>query len=59
MYVSHNYSMELNVYNPIEDIYLNTFSLGQSTELQIMATWVRLSSYLLFVRNLSPFKFAM
>ena len=38
--------MELNISNPIE---------VQNIELQIMKTWVHLSTYLLFVINLSPF----
>ena len=48
--------MKLNIYNPIKAIYVNAFALGQITELQIMAIWVHLSTYLLFVINFSPFK---
>ena len=45
--------MKLTISNLIEAIYLDIFSLGQNIELQIMATWVHLSTYLLFVINLS------
>ena len=44
--------MELYIPNPIEA----TFAFGRNIELQIMATWVNLSTYLLFVINLSRFK---
>ena len=49
--------MELNMSSLIRAMYLNAFALRQNTELQIMATFVHLSIYLLFVINLSPFKF--
>ena len=45
--------MKLTISNLIEAIYLDIFSLGQNIELQIMAAWVHLSTYLLFVINLS------
>ena len=48
--------MKLNISNPIEAMYLNAFALRQNIELQIIATLVHLSTYLLFVINLSPFK---
>ena len=48
--------MQLNMFNPIEAIYSNAFSLGQVIELQIMTALVRLLMYLLFVINLPPFK---
>ena len=48
--------MKLNISNFIEAIYFDAFALGQNIDLQIMATWVHLSTYLLFVINLSPFK---
>ena len=48
--------MKVNMSNLIEDIYLNLFALGQNIELQIMTIWVHLSTYLIFVLNLSPFK---
>ena len=51
--------MKLNISNPIEAIYLNIFALVQNIELQLMATWVHLSTHLLFdnlVNNLNPFK---
>ena len=48
--------MELNITNPIETIYLNIFIVGQNIELQIRAAWVYLSTYLLFVINMSPLK---
>ena len=46
----------LTISNPTEAMYLNAFALGQNIVLQIMATWVCLSTYLLFVINLSPLK---
>ena len=51
--------MELNPSNSIEAIYLNAFPLGQVVELQIMAEWVHLLTYLLFVTNLSLSNFSM
>ena len=48
--------MTVNKSNPIEVIYLNLFALVQNIELEIIATWVHLSTYLLFVIDLSPFK---
>ena len=51
--------MKLNISNPIEAIYLNIFAHVQNIELQLMATWVHLSTHLLFdnlVNNLNPFK---
>lgn len=48
--------MKINISNPIEVIYLNLFALGQNIALQIMKTWIHLSTYLLFVINLSPLK---
>ena len=48
--------MKLNISNLIEAIYLNSFTLGQNIELQIMAAGLHLSVYLLFTINLSPFK---
>ena len=51
--------MELNPSNSIEAIYLNAFPLGQVVELQIMAEWVHLLTYLLFVTNLSLSNFLM
>ena len=41
---------------PIWTTYINIFALSQTIDLQIMATWVHLSTYLLFVINLAPFK---
>ena len=37
----------LTISNPTKAIYLNAFALGQNIVLQIMATWVCLSTYLL------------
>ena len=37
-------------------MYLNVFALSQSIELRIIATWVHLSTYLLFAINLFRFK---
>ena len=48
--------MQLNIFNPIEAIYLNAFALNQNIKLQIMATWVHLSTYLLFVISLLHFR---
>ena len=42
-------------YNPVEAISLNIFAVGQNIEL--LAAWVHLPTYLLFVVNLSAFKF--
>ena len=49
--------MKLNMSNPTEAIYLNIFALAQNIELQLMATWVHLSTYLLFAIYLPPFNF--
>ena len=43
--------MKMNIYNPIEGMYLNLFALDQ-----IMTTWVYLSTYVLSVINFFPFK---
>ena len=48
--------MTVNNSNPTEVIYLNLFALVQNIELEIIATWVHLSTYLLSVIDLSPFK---
>ena len=48
--------MKLNISNSIEAIYLNIFAVTQNTELQLIKTWVHLSTYLLFVINLPPLK---
>ena len=51
--------MLLNPSNSTEAINLNAFPLGQVVELQIMAEWVHLLTYLLFVTNLSLSNFSM
>ena len=48
--------MKLKISNPIEAIYVNTFTFGQNIELQLMEAKVHLSAYLLFVINLFTFK---
>ena len=48
--------MKLNISNLMKAMYLNAFTLGQDIELQIIATWLHLSGYLLLAIKLSPFK---
>ena len=51
--------MLLNPSNSTEAINLNAFPLGQVVELQIMAEWVHLLTYLLFFTNLYLSNFSM